>query len=140
MAAKPKAVGRSAELQHAGRYVKLSACFSGLVDRQNPVVGQFTDSQEYRDAWHAAVCSDASEVTLANWPKLSQSRGNLKNHVRAGVSPAVRKSLWLLVSEVSDDDSVLFAKAFGEPADGKDIASYNYTRGAVRETKDEGKR
>jgi hypothetical protein len=101
-----------------GHYIKLSSCFSGLVDRQDRLVGQFTESRPYREAWRAATCSDSSAVTVANWPKLSQSRGSLKHHVRAGVSPAVRKELWLFVSEVSDDDSVLFAKAFGEPADG----------------------
>lgn len=111
MAAKPKV-----SQQH---YVKLSNCFSGLVDRQNELVGQFTESREYREAWQASKCSSSSGITVANWPRLSQSRGNLKNHVRAGVSPAVRKNLWLSVSEVTDADSVLFAKAFGEPADGK---------------------
>ena len=116
MAAKPKGVSPAPE--QGGQYVRLSSCFSGLVDRQVRALGRFTESQDYRDARLATICSESSGITLANWPKLSQSRGSLKNHVRAGVSPAVRKALWLLVSEVSDDDSVLFAKAFGEPADG----------------------
>ena len=115
MAAKPKGVRPAPE---QGQYVRLSSCFSGLVDRQERALGRFTESQDYRDARLATICSESSGITLANWPKLSQSRGSLKNHVRADVSPAVRKALWLLVSEVSDDDSVLFAKAFGEPADG----------------------
>jgi hypothetical protein len=114
MAAKPKGVRPAPE---QGQYVRLSSCFSGLVDRQERALGRFTESQDYRDARLATICSESSGITLANWPKLSQSRGSLKNHVRADVSPAVRKALWLLVSEVSDDDSVLFAKAFGEPAD-----------------------
>ena len=99
--------------------VKLSDCFSGLVDRQKKLVGEFTDNRDYREAWQATMASNSHAVSLANWSKLSQNRHGLKNHVRAGVSPAVRKQLWLIVSEVSDDDSVLFAKAFGEPADGE---------------------
>ena len=119
MAAKQKkGTSPGPEPGHRGHYVKLSTCFSGLVDRQERVLGRFTESQDYRDAWEAASISEASAITVANWQKLSQSRGSLKNHVRAGVSPAVRKALWLLVSDVSDDDSVLFAKAFGEPDDG----------------------
>ena len=114
MSAKPSSVAEKVPV-----VVRLSSCFSGLVDRQERLVGGFTESQEYRDAWLATLCSDVSGITLANWVKLSQSKGALKGHVRAGVSPAVRKELWLLVSEVSDDDSVLFAKAFGEPADGR---------------------
>ena len=110
MAAKPRT--------ERGQVVRLSSCFSGLVDRQNRSVGQFTESQEYRDAWQASMCSSASGITLANWPKLFGAKAGLKNHVRAGVSPAVRKDLWLKVAEVTDDDSVLFAKSFGEPADG----------------------
>lgn len=98
--------------------VKLSNCFSGLVDRQDKTVGQFTESQEYRDAWQASICSSSSAITVANWLRLSHTKSGLKKHVRSGVSPAVRKELWLKVSEVTDDDSVLFAKAFGEPADG----------------------
>ena len=109
MAAKPK---------QQGQLVKISSCFSGLVDRQDKLVGQFTESQDYRDACQASLCSSASGVTLATWSKLSHSKSALKTHVRAGVSPAVRKELWLAMSEVTDDDSVLFAKAFGEPADG----------------------
>ena len=103
----------------SGQLVKLSDCFSGLVDRQDRLVGKFTEAQEYRDARLSSVCATSHEITVANWPKLSHTKGGLKNHVRAGVSPAVRKLLWLAVSEVTDDDSVLFAKAFGEPADGK---------------------
>ena len=122
MAAKQKAAKQKAASPNPGevqgQFVRLSSCFSGLVDRQNKLVARFTESQEYRDAWQATMCSDSAGLTLANWPRLSQARGNIKNHVRAGVSPAVRKALWLLASEVTDDDSVLFAKAFGEPADG----------------------
>lgn len=98
--------------------VKLSDCFSGLVDRQSKLVGEFTDNRDYREAWQATMVSSSHAISLANWPKLSQNKNGLKSHVRAAVSPAVRKQLWLVVSEVSDDDSVLFAKAFGEPADG----------------------
>ena len=111
MAAKPK---------QQGQLVKLSSCFSGLVDRQNKLVAQFIESQDYRDACQASLCSSSSVITVATWSKLSHSKSSstLKNHVRAGVSPAVRRELWLAMSEVTDDDSVLFAKAFGEPADG----------------------
>ena len=30
--------------------VKLSDCFSGLVDRQSKLVGEFTDNRDYREA------------------------------------------------------------------------------------------
>ena len=109
MAAKPK---------QRGQVVRLSSCFSGLVDRENRLVGQFTESQDYRDAWQASICSSSPGVTVANWSKLPHSKDGLKSHVRAGVSPAVRKELWMTMSEVTDADSVLFAKTFGEPADG----------------------
>lgn len=102
----------------AGRVVKLSSCFSGLVDRQNALVGQFTEAHEYQDAWKASICSNSSSITVASWSKLTHSKGRMKDHVRAGVSPAVRKDLWMTMSEVTDADSVLFAKSFGEPADG----------------------
>ena len=105
--------------QHGGgQVVKLSECFSGLVDRQEKNVGQFTDSQDYVQAWQATTCSNSSVITVSTWPKLSHTRHALKSHVRAGVSPAVRKQLWMAVCGVTDTDSVLFAKAFGEPADG----------------------
>ena len=57
-----------------GRLVKISSCFSGLVDRHEKTVGQFTESQEYRDAWRASICSTSSAITLANWPRLSHSK------------------------------------------------------------------
>ena len=116
MAAKQKSPSPNPEAQ--GQFVRLSSCFSGLVDRQDRQVARFTESQEYREAWQATSCSESAAITLANWPRLCRARGDLKEHVRAGVSPAVRKALWLALAEVSDDDSVLFAKAFGEPADG----------------------
>ena len=103
--------------------VKLSDCFSGLVERQSREVGEFTETSDYIRAWQVAACSNSHSVTVGNWPKLSHNRNGLKAHVRAGVSPAVRKHLWLHVSEVSDVDSVLFAKAFGEPADGNQFCS-----------------
>ena len=107
---------KMAAKQH-GQLVKVSECFSGLVNLQDNLEN-FTESQDYVEAWRATACSSSSVITVSSWPKLSHTRHALKTHVRAGVSPAVRKKLWMAVCEVSDNDSVLFAKAFGEPADG----------------------
>jgi len=53
------------------------------------------------------------------------NRSKLKKHCRNGVHPNARKALWLDVSEVTDADSVLLVKAFGEPEEGGDVV-YNW--------------
>jgi hypothetical protein len=50
---------------------------------------------------------------------LALNKKKLKSHVRGGVLPNIRKDVWLGVMGVSDADSVLLAKAFGEPDDGE---------------------
>ena len=100
--------------------VRLVDCFSPLVNRKDPEVEQFTESQEYKDACsvtHIALYSKAP-LTPSNWPRNAQNKQHLKQHVRCGVEPVVRKDFWLGITGVTEMDSVLFAKAFGEPVDG----------------------
>lgn len=63
-------------------------------------------------------CASSLPLTPALWPKLQHNFQNLKQHVRSGVGPSTRKEFWLGQLLVTEDDSVLFAKAFGEPVDG----------------------
>ena len=109
------------DLQRAA--VKLQDCFSGLVDRRKDRVVHFLDSDEYKEAWRATQCSTSHPLTPTNWPKVAHSHQTLKEHARNGVGPAVRKQLWIGVAEVTDGDSVLFAKAFGEPVDGTELTA-----------------
>ena len=97
---------------------RVTECFSALVKRSNVHVRTFSESPEYKTCSRITRASDSSELTPATWRRLALNRKKLKNHVRAGVLPTVRKDLWLGVLEVSDADSVLLAKAFGEPDDG----------------------
>lgn len=98
--------------------VRPDDCFSGLVDRREERVARFTEGTEYRECWEATRCSSSRPLSPANWPRLSHTKDGVKEHVRNAVGPAVRKTLWLTMAGVMDADSVLFAKAFGEPIDG----------------------
>lgn len=95
-------------------------CFSPLVNRKNEEVERFSESQAYKDAsaiTHITLYSK-TPLTLSNWPRNAQNKQNLKQHVRCGVEPVVRKDFWLGITGVVETDSVLFAKAFGEPVEG----------------------
>ena len=94
-------------------------CFSALVKRSTAQVKGFSEAPEYKSCTRITKISDSSEVTPSNWSRLALNRKKLKGHVRGGVLPNVRKDLWLGVLGVSDADSVLLAKAFGEPDDGE---------------------
>lgn len=95
--------------------VRISECFSPLVQRDSPHVQQFSELAEFKESWIVTRCSKSSPVSPANWSSLVLNRKKLKEHTRCGVSPIVRKKIWLETLQVTDDDSVLFAKAFGEP-------------------------
>ena len=97
---------------------RVTHCFSALVKRSSTHVKGFSEAPEYKSCTRITQISDSSEVTPSNWPKLALNKKKLKNHVRGGVLPNIRKDLWLWVLGVSDADSVLLAKAFGEPDDG----------------------
>lgn len=97
--------------------VRVDECFSALVDRSHVHVRGFVDSEEYKQAWIITQCASAAPLSPAYWPRVAHSKVSLKAHVRHWVGPSVRKSLWLEMANVTVDDSVLFAKAFGEPAD-----------------------
>ena len=97
---------------------RVTDSFSPLVNRTNAHVKSFSEAPEYKSCTRITRSSDSDELTPSNWPKLSLNKKKLKSHVRAGVLPTVRKDLWLGLLGVSDADSVLLAKAFGEPDDG----------------------
>lgn len=98
-------------------------CFSPLVTRKDAEVARFAESQEYKDSCSATNITLYSKtpLTTSNWPRNAQNKQHLKQHVRCGVEPVVRKDFWLGVTGVTETDSVLFAKAFGEPVDGMSI-------------------
>ena len=100
---------------------RVTHCFSALVKRSAPQVKDFSEAPEYKACTRITRTSDSSEVTPSNWSRLALNRKKLKSHVRGGVLPNVRKDMWLGVLGVSDADSVLLAKAFGEPDDSKFI-------------------
>jgi len=77
-----------------------------------------------RECWRVTQCASSHPLTPANWPKLQHSHQSLKQHVRCGVGPAARKEFWLGQLLVTEDDSVMFAKAFGEPTDGEQSVHY----------------
>ncbi len=97
--------------------VRVDECFSALVDRSHAEVVGFLDSEEYKQAWITTQCASSAPLSPANWPRVAHSKVSLKAHVRHWVAPSVRKALWQEMASVTVDDSVLFAKAFGEPAD-----------------------
>ena len=98
--------------------VRISECFSPLVERDSPHVHQFSELKEFKECWTATRCSKSSPVSPGNWTSLVLNKKKLKEHTRCGVTPTVRKKIWLETIGVTDDDSVLFAKAFGEPQEG----------------------
>ena len=106
--------------------VRPNQCFSALVDWRNEKATTFTESEEYRESWKATRCSNSDPLSPAMWPAVPHTKNSLKEHVRNAVFPAVRKNLWVIMSGITDDDSVLFAKAFGEPTDGKIIFGHSH--------------
>lgn len=97
----------------------VTKCFSPLVKRTIAHVKSFSEAPEYKTCKTITRSSDASELNPALWKRLSLNKKKLKGHVRSGVVPTVRKDLWLGVLGVTDADTLLLAKAFGEPDDGK---------------------
>ena len=95
-------------------------CFSPLVDITGSEIAGFVSSQEYKDSQKVTQITTFSKIPLshANWHKVALNKQQLKQHVRCWVEPSIRKPMWLGVTGVVDTDSVLFAKAFGEPVDG----------------------
>ena len=93
--------------------------FSALVRHNNDQVAAFAESEQYAASWRETHCSNAPPLSEQVWYRVPSTKKSLKDHVRSGVAPQVRKELWLRMAGVEDDDSVLFAKAFGQPADGK---------------------
>lgn len=97
----------------------LKDCFSPLVEWKEEGVLKFTTSAGFRESSTVTQCSRFTPVTAENCGKLVLNRSKLKKHCRNGVNPNARKRLWLDVVEVTDADSVLLVKAFGEPQEGK---------------------
>ena len=98
--------------------VDLKDCFSPLVEWKKPEVARFTSLDNFRKALKITQCSVSKPVTLENCAKLVLNKAKLKQHCRNGVHPAARKRIWLDAVGVNDADSVLLAKAFGEPQEG----------------------
>ena len=49
------------------------------------------------------------------WKRARLTRSFLKAHVRAGVTPRVRRNYWLAILEVKDEDVVSYSHAIGQP-------------------------
>lgn len=96
----------------------LKDCFSPLVEWREEGVRNFSSTNDFRESSRITQCSRSSPVTIENCGKLILSRSKLKKHCRNGVNPNARKGMWLDVVEVTDADSVLLVKAFGEPDEG----------------------
>ena len=94
------------------------SCFSPLVEWKEAEVKNFNTAKDYQESSTITQCSRSSPVTAENCGKLVLNRSRLKKHCRNSVDPDVRKRLWLDVVEVTDADSVLLVKAFGEPDEG----------------------
>ena len=97
---------------------RVTECFSPLVKRTSTHVQNFSNAEEYKSCRIITRVSDSSELTVATWKRFALNKKKLKGHVRVGVLPNVRKNLWLGVLGVCEGDSLLLAKAFGEPDDG----------------------
>ena len=95
------------------------SCFSPLVEWKEAEVKNFNTAKDYQESSTITQCSRSSPVTAENYGKLVLNRSRLKKHCRNSVDPDVRKRLWLDVVEVTDADSVLLVKAFGEPDEGQ---------------------
>ena len=93
-------------------------CFSPLVEWKNEEVVGFTTAVNFRECATITQCSRSSPVTRENCGKLVLNKSKLKKSCRNGVHPNARKRMWLDVVEVTDADSVLLVKAFGEPQEG----------------------
>ena len=93
----------------------LKGSFSPLVEWKEGAVKDFTSTQGFREALTITQCSRSKPVTTENVTKLILSKSRLKRHCRNGVLPDARKRMWLDVVGVTDADSVLLIKAFGEP-------------------------
>lgn len=101
--------------------VSLRDCFSPLVEWKEPEVENFSTTQSFHEASSITQCSRSNPVTPENCSKLILNRSKLKKHCRSGMSPAARKRTWLGVVGVTDADSVLLVKAFGEPVEGREV-------------------
>lgn len=97
----------------------LKYCFSPLVEWKSSEVKDFTKANLFLESNTITQCSRWSPVTQENCGKLVLCRSKLKKHCRSSVSPGARKRLWLDVVGVSDADSVMLVKAFGEPEEDK---------------------
>lgn len=97
---------------------RVTECFSPLVNRSSSQVNNFSEAPEYKSCTRITRASESGELTQATWKRVALNKKKLKGHVRAGVLPNVRRELWLGTLGVSDADSVLLAKTFGEPDDG----------------------
>ncbi|KAL5491003.1 hypothetical protein EMCRGX_G016216 [Ephydatia muelleri] len=87
-----------------------------LLRWQDESVGDSITSEEYAEAVRVTKCDSSVPLNPANWAKFPHNKHGLKMHVRSGVSPEVRKELWLDLLGVIEDDLVLFAKAYREPS------------------------
>ena len=101
----------------------LRDCFSPLVEWRKEEVKSFYRAASYLESSSITQCSRSSPVTSENCGKLVLNRSKLKKHCRRFVNPDARKRMWLDVVEVTDADSVLLVKAFGEPDEGSSTCS-----------------
>ena len=93
-------------------------CFSPLVEWRKEEVKDFSKAPSFLESSSITQCSRSSPVTAENCGKLILAKAKLKKHCRNGVNPDARKRMWLDVVEVTDADSVLLIKAFGQPVEG----------------------
>ena len=67
--------------------------------------------------YHMVYCRFTTSKPLDEdlWKKVRLTKSSLKAHVRAGITPRVRRNYWLAISEVKDEDVVLYSHAIGQP-------------------------
>ena len=93
----------------------LRDCFSPLVEWKSLEVKEFQKTKAFLECSTITQCARSSPVTQENCGKLVLNRAKLKKHCRNSVSPDARKRMWLDVVGVTDADSVMLVKAFGQP-------------------------
>jgi hypothetical protein len=90
-------------------------CFSTLVDRHNGLAASFTEQPDYEEVWRLTKFTGSKPLDNKLWRKIRPTKSSLKAHVRSGVAPKIRRDLWLTMTQVKDEDVILYSHAIGQP-------------------------
>ena len=99
----------------------LKDCFSSLVRHDHPDVRRIFSSEDYMRATEHIRSLERTGVSAENLLTLLASRKeNVKKALRVGVSPGVRKTLWISLASFTKAGSV-YTGALGDVSQGTSV-------------------